>query len=288
MSLFDRIKPRWQNSDARVRREAVAGLTNQAQLRQLAETDPDGEVRAAAYGRIKDGPELLALAKGGSEWSEKAVAGLAAAAHLIDVARHAANARARAAAVSRIEDPAVLLAIASLDEDPFVRRCARRHQPRSDGLRARLKDALAKLRIAEGMAGEVAEFCGSLDDVCSSIVADGRFTVHGLPAESAATGEEHRSPAGSTSVCFEGALAPRHQLVELLAGQSDRAAGPERGLKPVHYRIKVWRAGENAFAWNLEERHVALSKDAETWSRSSNGANTTAPGRCEPTTPTVQ
>jgi len=59
MSLFDSIKgPKWQHGNPEVRREAIEQLDDQQQLLELATSDPDPAVQAAALSRITD-PDIL-------------------------------------------------------------------------------------------------------------------------------------------------------------------------------------------------------------------------------------
>jgi len=59
MSLFDSFTgPRWKHGNPQVRREAIEQLDDQQQLRELAVSDPDPAVQAAALSRIAD-PAIL-------------------------------------------------------------------------------------------------------------------------------------------------------------------------------------------------------------------------------------
>jgi hypothetical protein len=60
MSIFDKLKPqpRWKHADPSIRLEALRDLEGPVELAILAETDPDAKVRRAAVAKISD-PAVL-------------------------------------------------------------------------------------------------------------------------------------------------------------------------------------------------------------------------------------
>lgn len=54
MGFFDLFKPKWEHSNANVRKAAVEKLIDQRILEKIAENDDDEDVRKAANIKIKD------------------------------------------------------------------------------------------------------------------------------------------------------------------------------------------------------------------------------------------
>jgi hypothetical protein len=257
MSLFDRFRPRWKHSDPQVRKEAVGALTDHALLIELFETDPSEDVRAAACARITDQEFLAEVAKGEGPHNLGAAQRLTEPLPLADVANNARSARVRAAVVERITDDQLLQRIASLDIDPEVRLRAKQRHEGPDKIRDYLKTTLSKLHVAQRKADRVAEFCGTLDDVCGTLVANSRYRINAVVSDPAPASTDHNP-------------TPDFSCIELLA---DRHAAPEISAKDrvqrVVYRIKVWRQGENDFSGAVEERRYEMSSNVIALSDSS-------------------
>ena len=262
-------------------------LTDAALLQEIAETDSDDRVREAAFGQLDDQSLLAHLAKGSGEFNLRAVERLTAARYLIDVARHAIGPTVRAAAVAKIDDPSVLRHLGAFDEDATVRRCARRGRTVSDNTCEYLKDALAKLEIAERLADGVAEYGGSLDDVCGAIIADGRFAIHGVVAESGEAEAAAQLPSAPETIGpFSNArTGPRRGYLELLGGRGSRQGPADKLAQPVFYRIKIWRLDTDAYRWTFEERRISMTKDIVAWSISSGGGKESSPAVAESVAP---
>ena len=290
MNMIDLLRPRWKHPDAEIRKIAVGKLADATRLRVIVETDPDDGVREAAFSRLNDQDLLVQIAKGAGRFNVRAAERLIEPRHIIDVARHAATPQVRVAAVARVYDPLVLNQIAASDEDPAVRRCARRKHTVPDGTLKYLKAALAKLEIAERRAGGVAEFCGSLDDLCGAIVADGRFQIHGAVAESPQGTEVDQFPraAGTIAPMSTTGTTARREFVELLGGRESSDGTAAGRTEPVLFRIKIWRMAEDAYAYFLEERRIPMTRNVAAWSISSRGTEDGAPQFGESAVPVAQ
>jgi hypothetical protein len=187
MGILDRFRPAWKNSDADVRRAAVAAL-GADQLDVLAEVlrnDDDAAVRLAALKRIDD-VDLLAeraqqdsdeevrelaavrvdhlrmrAALGADERDARAaVAALSLAKSLAEVARKAETKAARQAALGRISEQPLLLEVAQGAGDPEIRAAALgritepqllKHLAMHDGPRELQLKAVARLDDREAL-----------------------------------------------------------------------------------------------------------------------------------------
>lgn len=257
MSLFDRFRPRWKHSDPNVRKEAAAALTDQTTLIEVFENDSSTEVRNAAFERIADQEFLTRLATGDGPVNLAAAQRLTDPIALAEVARSASSARVRAAAVDRIGDDQLLQRIASLDLDPEVRLRAKQRHEGPDKIRDYLKTTLSKLQVAQRKGDRVAEFCGTLDDVCGTLVANSRYRINAVVSDPTLSSADQNNPPDFS--CIE-LLAGRHDATEISA--KDR-------VQRVVYRIKVWRQGENNFSGAVEERRYEMSSNALALSDSS-------------------
>ena len=238
-----------------MRKTAVESLGNQAALAKIFENDPSPEVRRAAFERITDQESLAGIARREDELALRAAERITEQRWLGDVARRALSPKVRAAAVARLDDDELLQRIASLDVDPDVRSRAKQRHDGPDRFRDYLKSTLSKLHVALRQADRVAEFCGTLDDVCGALVAHRRYQINGVVAEVA-------EPALGSASDFS--------CVELVAGRRDASeiTANDR-VQRVVYRIKIWREGENDFSGAVEERRYEMSSNALAWGDSS-------------------
>jgi hypothetical protein len=230
-------------------------LNEQATLREVFENDPSADVRHAAFERITDQAVLAQIAKREGEFAPRAAERLSEQKWLGEIARSAASPKVRAAVVARLDDDELLQRIASLDVDPEVRLRAKLRHDGPDRFRDYLKRTLSKLDVAHRKADRVAEFCGTLDDVCGALVAHSRYRINGVVADLA-------EPTISSASDFS--------CVELIAGRRDanEITAHDR-VERVVYRIKIWRQGENDFSGAVEERRYEMSSNAVAWSDSS-------------------
>jgi hypothetical protein len=257
MSLLDRFRPRWKHSDPHVRFAALQSLDDPSALAEIFETDEHPEVRAAAFARISDQSLLAEIAKGDSEFNVRAAERLTEQRRLADVARLSGSAKVRAAVVARLDDDNLLQRIAAMDEDAEVRALAKQRHEGPDRFRDYLKSTLSKLHVAQQTANRMAEFCGTLDDVCGALVANSRYRINGVVAEP--------NPATISST-----MSPEFSCVELLAGRPEGAEMTANNrMQRVFYRIKIWRQGENDFSGAVEERRYEMASNAVAWSDSS-------------------
>jgi hypothetical protein len=191
MSFLDRLRlqPRWKNADPAVRAAAVAEIPDDPEHRriiaELARTDDDVRVRRAAVARLTDVAELVARAGREPdddlrrEVSERlveiaaspsdtdgdaalALEGLVDQRHLAAVAKTSPHDTVRAAAVGRIHEPKALGSVARLATDPQVALEAAKRVLESDelvniALKTDHKDAgtWALERAAEIASGEM-------------------------------------------------------------------------------------------------------------------------------------
>lgn len=125
MSLLDRFRPDWKNSDAETRADAVRALGPSAveTLTELARTDPDAKVQSLAIRKLEDPDLLLELSKELDDASLKELAHERAASLLIDVANGSDEGRAQAA-LDRLSRPVSLGKVAQGAELEDIRNQA--------------------------------------------------------------------------------------------------------------------------------------------------------------------
>lgn len=140
MSLLDRLRPAWRDSDPQVRRDAVRDLDDLATLRQLAEADDDAAVREAAAARVRGVLVATATSDGPLAACSEALEQLADEAAAADVATRAAHAEIRAAALGRVTTARLLRDVVRAAADPATR----------DAALARIDDPDVLRRIAVG------------------------------------------------------------------------------------------------------------------------------------------
>src|ERR1043166_983151 len=104
MNFFDRLRPKWKNSDPAIRRQGVLALDDQEVLERIVDSDPSEEVRLAAVERLTDQPTLARLARGTSSLAIPAMKRLSDRTLIHTVAQSAELREVREMAVDRIED----------------------------------------------------------------------------------------------------------------------------------------------------------------------------------------
>lgn len=267
MSFFDRFRSKWKSADPEVRRAAVAGLKDQDALELLAETDPEESVRRAAIERLTDQEALARIAMKDTPWAVAAMERLSEPALVRSVALTAERRDVRELAIERIDDGMTLHRISTSDTDAGLRLKARLKRLGPDQTRDYLRHELSKLQLAQQKSAETAEFCGTLDDVCSALIADRRFRINGgVEPEIAglATVREIGQPDAP-------AAAPRAQF---LAFKNDSSGVPvDSSTSTVFFEINVWRTAQNTYVARAEEKRLTITADAVGWSRISNGSN---------------
>jgi hypothetical protein len=248
MSLFDQLRPKWKHSDPAIRVEAVRRLDDQAVLESIVETDPDEKVRVAA------------------------IHGLTSQTAIARFAQSAESATVRESAVDRLEDRALLLRIGSLDPSATVRAHARAKCGGTGSASSHLREALAKLQVAERKAAQAAELCGTLDKVCEALSQDPRFFINGGFAPDAEDSGNVQL-RDTTQVAWTTATLPSNPVVARFVAQNRQPAGHAAAVAGTtrFYHVKVWRTEEDRFEVLAEEKQFLATQDAVAWSRASSG-----------------
>jgi hypothetical protein len=263
MSFFDRLRPKWKNADPLVREAAVRELNNESLLEKIAMEDPAERVRIAAVETIEDQYTLAQFARADTALAPIAMKRLTERAVLCDVAISSESRAVREMAIDRIDDPVVLHRIATSDTDARLRAKARIKRLGPDETRDYIRSELSKLKLAQRKAEQMAEFCGSLNDVCSALIGDGRFAINGGLAAEESTAEKDES-------------AEREACAQFLAFKREAAEKQDAATSNIFYEIKVWRTDRDTFECTAEEKRLAIVQDAVVWSRVSNGATGSA------------
>ena len=280
-SLFGR--PRWQHADPRVRAKAVADVSSQQTLSELALSDSDPEVRRAAFQRITDPALLAEISLGKSEFNSEALAKLSDMPSITAAATRAESAAVRCDAVCRLDDVSLIQRISAQDEDPVVRQFAKMKLSGPETLSGFLKSALAGLQIAERKAADIAHSFGDLDGVFNALGRDRRFRVNGVLSE-LASAELGRAPKSG----FErdaGLRFESNTMIELLANKVPGDLAVSAGRAEVsHFRIKIQRVGMNEFGFRIDEHHPApLARPAgESFSLATSGGDASRAGHSNP------
>ena len=248
MILFDRLRPKWKHSDPAIRLEAVRRLDDQNALESIVEHDPDADVRIAAIRALTNQTVIVRVA-------------------LSDE-----SATARELAVARIEDQALLLKIASSDPSATVRAHARAKCEDTNSAVSCLRETLAKLQVAERKSEHVAEFCGTLDEVCQVLSKDPRFFINGNLAHD----EEDAGAArlrDTTQVAWAAAALHSNRAIARFVAHTRQPKGDTPAVSGLtrFFQIKVWRTAENQFDVFAEEKQFFATHDAVAWSRASSG-----------------
>lgn len=272
MSLFDRLRPKWNHSDPAVRAEAVRELDDQGVLEKIAHEDPCDAVRLAAVDRLKVQDVLGSIARGSTALAVPAMKKLTDRSEVVRTANIAEQSIVREMAVERIDDGAILHLIAASDPDARVRLKARTRSPFPDPTRDFIRRRLSNLRPAQRPSEVPAEFCGTLEEICTALIGDTRFKING--------GVEHHDPADATAhdqtkapfggSADDGVAAPELSTQFLAFKRGERGEPAQAGVA-AYFQIKVWRTDENVYQCRTIEKLVDVSPDTVTWSRSSSG-----------------
>lgn len=264
MSVFGFLHPKFKHPDPAVRAIAVARLTNQAQLADIAQTDESPDIQRIALERLTDEELRAAIARGPSPLNLLALEGITEPRLMAAIAETAQSAAVRAKAASRVTDVRILHRIAAHDIDPAIRLQARARLGERDGVQQHLRQLLVNLKPAALPPGDGTK-CGGVDEVCTAVTRDGRFQIDAVVTEP--------SPAARKADGVDQAIpspVPANGCIELLAhrrgGALVQPADPN-----VHYRIRICRLGDNSYAWSMTERRTELTNDVESWASSSNG-----------------
>jgi len=126
MSIADWFRPKWRHSNRDVRLAAIARVTDQCLLGEIARSDWNFHVRAAAAGRITDQTRLADLAKNSRDYEVRVTATerLTDQSVLADLAKHDESSEVRKAAAARVRDQSVLADISKNGEDYNVGEAA--------------------------------------------------------------------------------------------------------------------------------------------------------------------
>jgi hypothetical protein len=261
VSLFSLFGPKWKHPRPEVRAVAAAALKDQATLAELAESDPSDDVRRVALERLTDQDHLARIARISTHpFNAEALHRVTVPKLIAEVARRAETPGIRALAVKRIDDPDTLHQISTADLDPDVRRQAKakRLQVGVDPVRELLKSVLSKLDVTQLSPVGAHDFDGDLDQICTALMHDARFRVHGIVEE-----DQARAPAaataGSPAESTPASAATGRSYVELLAG---KIAGPDDGRdapRSAYFHIRLWRDGPASFHGRVEEKSMEKS-----------------------------
>ncbi len=262
MSLLDRLRPKWQHSNPTVREAGVRALQDQTILARVAMDEHVEAVRLAAIEKLTDQRVLGLLACGPASIAPVAVKRLTDRAQIKAAALSAERADVRHLAVDRIDDSVLLHRISTSDTDPWIRAKAKDKRLGPDQKRDFIRGELSKLRLAQSKAQEVAEICGSLEDMCNALTGNGPFRVNGgvEAQESEANSETTRTHAQESDCA---------QFLALKGEPGTQATGATN--TQVFYEIMVWRTENDTFACRAEEKRRTVVQDAARWSRVSNG-----------------
>ncbi len=123
MSLLDIIRPKWKNSDEKVRIAAIANLTDLKIINKMALTDSSYTVRGKAVAKVTDQATLAEIAQHDRSLSvrEKAISLLRYEKVLTKIALTAKNPTLRSAAVKKLSDDVVLMKILRKEQDGNIR-----------------------------------------------------------------------------------------------------------------------------------------------------------------------
>lgn len=280
MSLFDRLRPKWNHSDPAVREQAVRELDDQAVLEKIAHEDSCEAVRLAAVERLKVQDVLGSIARGSTALAVPAMKRLTDRSEVVRTANIAEQSIVREMAVERIDDGATLHRIAASDPDARVRLKARTRSPFPDPTRDFIRRRLSKLRPAPRPPDVPAEFSGKLEEVCAALIGDTRFKING--------GIEHHDPAAATphdqtkapfGSSADDSVAAPELSTQFLAFKRGERGEPARTGVGAFFQIRVWRTDRDVYEYCAFEKRVDVSPDTAKWSQISSG---TAAGELPP------
>jgi hypothetical protein len=123
MSILDFIRPKWKNSNERVRLEAVSALDDLKIINKIALTDTSYIIRGKAVEKVTDQATLAEIAQHDKSLSvrEKAISLLRYDKVLTKIALTAKNPTLRSAAVKKITGADVLMKILRKEQDGNIR-----------------------------------------------------------------------------------------------------------------------------------------------------------------------
>ena len=280
-SLFGR--PGWQHADAKVRAKAVADVSSQQTLGELALGDPDAAVRRAAFQRITEQALLAEISLGESEFNAEALAKLSDLGLITAAAVGAKSAAVRCDAVCRLDDLRLIQRISAQDDDATVRKFAKMKLSGPETLNGFLKSALEGLQIAERKAADVANYCGDLDGIFVALGRDSRFRVNGVLTE-VKSAELLRANRLRTEP-DDGLRPENDRMIELLANKVAAVGTVPAGRADVsHFRIKIRRVGLNEFGYRVDEHHpaVLIRPAGESFALASGGGDGSRAGQSNP------
>jgi hypothetical protein len=275
MSLFDLLRPKWKHPDPTVRESAVRELTDQNALESLAENDPVESIRLAAVHALTDQDALARIARGRTALALAAMERITDNGTVVQVALSAELRAVREMAVDRISDSVTLHRIASSDIDASVRLKARLKRMGPDQTRDYIRSELSKLQLAQKKAGEIAGVVGTLDDVCASLLGDGRFRINGGVDQNeprVATIRELSAPPAANENAAREASSQDAARAQFLAFKRDGTGAPAEGATSnAFYEINVWRTDQDTFLFHAEEKRLKVVQDAVRWGSVANG-----------------
>jgi tetratricopeptide (TPR) repeat protein len=161
MALSDLFRPKWKHSNASVRARAVASLSDEKILANLATSDDDDDVRVAALAKVHDQQVLGAILENerSPHLRSAAVQNLADQVRIEDLVRNDKDTAVRFAAVGRLLSEAKALEVVRTDSDLAVRQAAL----------AKIQDQAALESIARSSEPEALRI-GALDRLRSASV----------------------------------------------------------------------------------------------------------------------
>lgn len=252
-------------------------LTDQDALESVAEGDPIESIRLAAVGALTDQEALARIARGKSALAVSAMDRLTDKGVIARVAFSAELRAVREMAVDRIDDSVTLHRIATSDIEASVRLKARSKRLGPDQTRDFIRSQLSKLQLAQKKADEIAGVCGTLDDVCTSLLGDGRFRINGGVDQNEpriATIRELETPPGATEAALREATSQDTGRAQFLAFKRAASGDPVEGsTSNAFYEINVWRTDQDTFLFHAEEKRLKVVQDAARWGRVSNGTS---------------
>ena len=272
MSFFDRLRPKWKHPDPAVREQAVRALDDQAVLEKIADSDACEAVQLAAVRRLTDQHVLARFARGKEPLALAAMKQLTERSMIISVAQSAESNLIREMAVSRIDDAVVLHRIATSDIDPRVRLKARDKRTGPDEIRDFIRNELSKLQPAPLNRQAPAEFCGTLKDVSTALIRDGRFQINGRVDQNESRPITIRELGAAPTPEAEKTPSAAATTAQFLAFNRGPAGEPKDASSAnAFFEITVCRTDHDTFhAW-AEEKRLVVVQNAVTWSRVSNG-----------------
>ena len=264
MSVFDLLRPKYKHPDPAVRAAAVANLRDQPQLAEIAANDGDERVRTAGLQQLTNEELRAQIARGSSPANVAALEGITGPQWLAALARFAESPTVRGLATERLDDVAVLQKVIAHDPDPGVRRRARLQLGTTACLPNHLSVLLANLDVCPPAPGDRVTATGRLEDVCRALSHDGRFEI-----DAVLTPCHDAGPAATQTMPPTDGYGPTTARLELLGHARPEPAAHAGAM--IHYRVKIWRCGDDAYQWSLSERRSELTNDLEAWAKSSRG-----------------